>query len=78
MATQSVATANNVNEALARLCNAECMLELVLKAHDASVSGGDDWTVSEALHGVLRLLNGVYSTLMEFAGSSAQDSEVKV
>lgn len=51
----SIATA-----AHARLCNAECTLKL-LHAHLAENNGDvDGWCVSEALEGVLRLLDGCY------------------
>lgn len=53
----------NPDEALARLCNAECMLKLALKALDDTSLGGEEWEISEALHGVKRLLDGCYVSL---------------
>lgn len=74
---EGVATRDEVNDALARLCNAECMLELVIEAHDETVVGGTDWQVSEALHGVRRLLQGVYCTLNDFAIAALADPEAQ-
>lgn len=74
MAIESVTIQHEVNEALARLCNAECMLNLAIKAHDDTVVGGDEWTINEALHGVRRLLDGVYCTLNDFASAALDDT----
>lgn len=59
------------DEALARLCNAECMLDLAIAAHDELVVECDEWKVNEALHGVKRLLEGCYSSLVEAVGDTS-------
>ena len=58
-------TENEVQDALARLCNAVCMLDLAIDAHQEIVVDSDEWKVNEALRGVARLLDGCYTTLGE-------------
>lgn len=57
------------NEALDRLCNAECMLQLVIKGIDDTNLSPETWAVSEALHGIRRLLDGCYISLAELVNS---------
>ena len=60
------------HEAHARLCNAECILKLIA-AHMREINGMvDGWQVSEALDGVLYLLDGCYVSLGELL--SAMDA----
>lgn len=66
---------NEIADALARLCNAECMLDLTIKAHDKIVVDADEWRVNEALRGVSRLLDGVYVTLGEHLAELKQAAE---
>lgn len=65
MATETVAGTSGIapDEALARLCNAECMLDLAIRAHDSTIVDNEGWKVSEALNGVRRLLDGCYVSL---------------
>lgn len=63
MASESVTPSMEASEALARLCNAECMLNLAVKPHDDTIIGNPQWEINEALHGVRRLLEGCYSSL---------------
>lgn len=64
-----------VEDALARLCNAECMLRLAIQAHDQVIVGNEQWLINESLRGVQRLLDGVYSTLGEaVTGDRAAES----
>lgn len=73
----AVDTGREVDEALARLCHAECMLELVIRAHDGMLSDTGQWRVNEALRGVTRLLDGVYATLAgHVAAASPASTEV--
>lgn len=58
------------DEALARLCNAECMLGLAIDAHDQLNLSPEQWAINEALHGVRRLLDGCYSALLEAVGDT--------
>jgi hypothetical protein len=53
------------SEALARLCNAECMLLIALAYLDDNQSSNEAWRLSESLGGILRLLDGVYLSLSE-------------
>lgn len=59
------------DEALARLCNAECMLSLAIAAHDQLIVESAEWEVNEALHGVKRLLEGCYSSLVDAVGDTS-------
>jgi hypothetical protein len=66
------------DEALARLCNAECMLELAIKALDETSMNTDEWKVSEALQGVSRLLDGCYVTLSDAVNKAAKSAATEV
>jgi len=63
MTTTAVDT--QVQDALARLCNAECMLQLIIQASDEHLSDMREWRINEALRGVQKLLDGCYVTLPE-------------
>ena len=68
-----MSTENEVQDALARLCNAECMLDLTIKAHQEIVVDSEEWKVNEALRGVATLLEGCYLTLGEAVNESQKE-----
>lgn len=61
-------TDEDIADALERLTNCECVLRLAIKEFDEQVVDAEQWHVSEALHGALKLLRGCYTTLSEAVG----------
>lgn len=57
-----------VSKALEKLTNCEGVLTLAIKAYDAKVVDVDEWRISEAFHGALKLLQGCYTTLSHAVG----------
>jgi hypothetical protein len=60
-----IITLDEAFSANARLCNAECMLKLILGHIDQTAIADDanGWQVSEAIRGVLQLLDGCYISI---------------
>lgn len=68
-------TPKEVSDALERLTRVEGVLYCTLKVIDGNVdNGGDDWHISESLHGALKLLSGCYATL---DAAIAEEGEVE-
>jgi hypothetical protein len=54
---------DEAHDALGRLCQAEQVLKTVSEWLRENGSSGTEWQASEALDGVLRLMDGIYATL---------------
>lgn len=58
-------TPTEVGDALQRLTRVEGILGVALMAIDKKVTSGEDWQISESLHGAFKLMNGCYATLVQ-------------
>ena len=65
-------TQKAIQDVIARLCNAKCMLEVTIKAHGEIVVDGDEWEINEALRGISHLLDDCYGSLIEVTYEEAE------
>jgi hypothetical protein len=56
-------THEEIDNAVARLVQAKCMLAVTAKRHSEIVVDSEEWEVNEALRGVMGLLDGCAETL---------------
>lgn len=64
-------TLEEMNNTLARLIQAKCMLTVTAKHHGQIVVDSDEWEVNEAMRGVMALLDGCADTLGEWVDRKA-------